>query len=190
MSRIRNTLMCLAAVAALPLSLHGQQVIKARATVLPSVQWIESQDMNFGQMNPTGAPADRVVDLLSLTVDAVNGNAGKLDYRLNRNGTFTFSMPMALTSTSSPSTLAVASWECGLMIGTSPVSVTDPGSTAGLSQWDNGGTCNGGLPVDVSAASGARLVRIYIGGTMLATAFQAAPAETFEGDITVTFIVP
>lgn len=186
MHRIRNTLTCLAALAALPLSLHGQQVIKAHATVLPSVQWIESQDMNFGQMDPTGAPADRVVDLLSLTVDAVNGNAGKLDYRLNRSGQFTFVMPASLTSLSG-STLAVDSWECGVMIGTSPVSLTDPGNTGGLSGY---GDCTTALAVDVSAANGARLVRVYIGGTMLAAAFQAAPAETFEGDITVTFIVP
>jgi hypothetical protein len=190
MHRIRNTFMLLAAVAVLPPCLEGQQVIKASATVLPSVQWIESQDMSFGQLNPTGAPTDRVVDLLSLTVDAINGNAGRLDYRLNRSGQFTFAMPTSLASTTSGSTLAVGSWECGLMIGTSPVSVTDPGNTAGLTGHDTSAGCTTGLPVDVSAANGARLVRVYIGGSILASAFQAAPAETFEGDITVTFIVP
>ena len=44
--------------------------------------------------------------------------------------------------------------------------------------------------MDVSGESGARLVRIYVGGTILATAFETAPAETFEGDITVTVVIP
>ncbi len=183
--------MLLAALAVLPLSLQGQQVIRASGTVLPSVRHINSQDMNFGEMDPAAAVlTDRVVSLLSTTVDAVNGNAGMLDYRLNRNGQFSFAMPASLGSTTSAATLAVDDWQCGLEMGTSPTSVTDPGSTAGLDDHDTSGDCSTGVSVDVSAEAGARLVRIYIGGTILAAAFETAPAETFEGDITVTVVIP
>ena len=123
--------MLLAAVAVLPLPLQGQQVIRASGTVLPSVRHINSQDMSFGEMDPAAATlTDRVVSLLTTGVDAINGNAGTLDYRLNRNGQFSFSMPTSLGSTTSTATLAVDSWECGLMMGASPTAVTDPGSTA------------------------------------------------------------
>lgn len=191
MHRIRNSFMLLAVVAVLPLPLQGQQVIKASGTVLPSVRHINSQDMNFGEMDPAAAVlTDRVVNLLSTAVDAINGNAGSLDYRLNRNGQFSFSMPASLGSTTSAATLEVVDWECGLEMGTSPTTVTDPASTAGLDDYDTSGACTTGLSVDVSTETGARLVRIYIGGTILATAFEVAPAETFEGDITVTVVIP
>jgi hypothetical protein len=172
--------------------LAAQQTITATAVVIGGVKHVTSQNMHFGELDPTVAsPANRVVDLLSVTPNTTTGNAGTLDYRVNRDGTqFSFAMPGSLSSTSSAATLSVASWECGMEMGASASSVTDPGATGDLDAYDNGGTCGTTMTVDLSAVSGARLVRLYVGGTILATAYEVAPAETFEGDITVTVVVP
>lgn len=185
-------LVLLAAVAVLPFPLQGQQTIKASARVKSAIRHISSQAMDFGEMDPAAATVtDRVVSLLSTGVDPMDGNAGTLDYRLNKTGQgFTFSMPTELTSTTTAATLAVASWECGMEVGTTPSAITDPAATAGLDAYDAGGTCATQLNADLTGALGSRMVRLYIGGTIASAAFEAAPAETFEADITVTAVLP
>jgi hypothetical protein len=186
---IRTTPLFLAALAVLPLPAAAQQ-ITATAVVVGGVKLVTSQGMHFGELDPTVAsPANRVVSLLSVTPNTTTGNAGTLDYRVNRDGTqFDFTMPGTLTGPTA--TLAVDSWECGMEVGGSPNAVTDPGATGDLDEYDNGGSCASTFTVDLSLVAGARLVRLYIGGTILATAYEVAPAETFVGDITVGVTVP
>ena len=122
---------------------------------------------------------DRVVSLLSTAVDPMDGNAGTLDYRLNTTGQgFTFAMPTELTSTTTAATLAIASWECGMAVGSAPGSLTDPATAAGLDAYDAGGSCATQLNADLTGALGSRMVRLYIGGTIASSAFEAAPAES------------
>ena len=71
-----GTIVLVAALAVLPLPLQGQQTIKASGKVKSAIRHISSQDMDFGEMDPAAATVtDRVVSMLSTTVDPANGNA-------------------------------------------------------------------------------------------------------------------
>lgn len=183
--RILKTLVLLAGMAVIPGSLMAQSTLTARGVVKGAFKEEGKQNLEFGEMDGlTGAASDRVIDLLDTGSDLINGNAGYIDFKLNKTGTnFSFSLPASLSNGGS-STLAVDSWECGLEVGDSPNSVTDPGSQAGLDEYS--GDCSAALVADLSSHDGARLVRLYVGGTILATEFQDAVADTYTETINIT----
>ncbi|MFC1661424.1 hypothetical protein ACFL3S_08255 [Gemmatimonadota bacterium] len=187
--RILKTAVLAAAMAALPIPLLAQSTITAQAVVKGGVKEESTRGMHFGELDAvSGTASDRAVDVLATGFDDVNGHAGLLDFKLNKDQTeFQFSLPASLTNGSGAS-LAVASWECGLMVGDSPNTVTDPGDELGLSDFDN--ACSSSLYADLSGENGARRVRVYIGGMIQAATFADVLADNYQETITVTVIVP
>lgn len=180
-----------ALVAGLPAAAAAQSGNVAVQGMVPGAANFDqagAQALQFGEMTPGASTADRVVSLLSTALDAVNGNAGTIDVRLNKSGTaLTFSLPASLSG-SGGNTLPVDSYACGYELGnTAAAPPATPAGTGDLDGYDAG--CDGSTSLAV-ALSGARMVRIYLGGVVLGSAIDAALADSYSGTITVTATVP
>lgn len=182
-----------AALAAFGVSdLAAQGSVTAQGKVQGAAVWNNStaQALEFGEMTPTGGTATRTVGLLETDLDPVNGNAGTIDVRLNKSNTnISFTLPAELDGAAGTNTLAVSGYECGLAVGSNATTAPSPANTGELNAY--AASClSGTTELDVGALTGARLVRVYLGGEILGSDIDNALADDYSGTITVTALIP